>query len=77
MKILFNLKLIGTLLFLPLMLSACGGGGSSSNTDDVTEAVTIADISNWIINISDRSTNIFESSVSSEGVLEDVQLAEE
>ena len=54
--------------------------GSVTTTDDVTIAVTDGTVSSapssWIINTTERSTEIFETSAQTLGVLEDVQVAE-
>lgn len=80
------------ILSLTFSLSGCGGGieeetenpggdgpisedPGSDNPD--SESPDGSKLSQWIINTTNRSTEIFESAGSNTGVLEDVQLAEE
>ncbi|CAA0111560.1 Uncharacterised protein [Zhongshania aliphaticivorans] len=75
-----------TLLAMSCILIACGGGSSSTSTDSDNDDSSIPSnsdnddtnesLATWMINTSSRSAQIFESSGSSVGVLEDVQLAE-
>lgn len=49
----------------------------SDSVSVTVNPVTVSTLPNWIINTTERSNEIFESAISSLGVLEDVQIAEE